>query len=236
MKTLLQQQDITSNHLIFLFKNPKVRDTFRAKVKSFPRDLTLKMLKVCSTNKRLLATVVNLLPYDELQIVDLLGNNGDKDVICCGLLRTDKLKNSQLVMARLSKTSRTQFCLDMLTKSHTQRALKLLKSGEIDPRGVDLSIIIEKMNNPEVLQALLAQGVNPNGLETSPNFKCHPLTTLVTRVTRKNISQDERRNEVQKMKLLVEADAKLEDLNQYHRGSKTSPLHVATSIAILTGE
>lgn len=235
--TVLKQQEITSKLLKFLLEKHKVRASFKQKaVRNFTPELTLEILKVCSGNKTLLSEVVNLLPHNEVQILDLLGNNGgNEDDICRGLLKTKIFKKSQQVMAKLSKRSRTDFCKEMITQGHTQRALKSMESGEIDPHEVDLSTLEGVFfNNPEILQALLARGVNPNGLETSPGFKCHPLITLVIRIDK--TKQDERQTLVHNMKLLVEAGAHLEDLNRYHRGSKTSPLHVATSIAILTSE
>lgn len=193
------------------------------------------LLRFCQQKDELLQRVLLLLSYNEEQIVELINDTGSDDVFCNKLLlNIDYLQSHGFkIMQKLSKSSRSKYLLKTMQNTDTEKALLVLQSGEIIPENIDLCLLIKKtVTAKDLLCKLIENGVNPCGLKSSTTT---PLTILAKQYpNKKNLQM--RCNTVECMQTLINAGANVEDLNSYFSGIKTTPIHVATDMALTTGE
>ncbi len=180
---------------------------------------------------------MSLLSYDKKQILEFIKDDGSEDEFCCKLLNTKFLTPCQtILMQKLRKNSRTEYLLKTMQAAEIERALLVLNSGEIIPEKIDLGLLSKKiLTSVDLLSKLLENGVNACGLTPTVT----PLNILVKQYpsdAHKNLQV--RCNTVECMQILINAGANLEDLNSYYMysGIKTTPIHVATDMALTTGE
>ncbi len=210
-------------------------EQFKNAIKQINLKVGEQLLRFCQQNDELLQKALSLLSYNEEQIVLFINDGDSDDEFCYKLLNTDYLQQSHcfMIMQKLSKSFRSEYLLKTMQSTDIERALLVLKSGEILPEKIDLCS--KKVVSIDLLCKLLESGVNPCGLKTSTTT---PLTILVKQYPenrhKKNLQM--RCDTVACMQVLINAGADVEDLSSYHSGIKTTPIHVATDLALTTGE
>ena len=245
LEDLLGAQGIHSGHLEFLLiKSSKVSNSglgkkaFLNQRSTLDPGLCLKLLKECSEKKHLLSEVIKLLAYDGDKISSLIEEAGSEDHLCNCLLKVRALKHNSCIMSKLSRKGRTILLLNRIQakKPKEDIIMLLIKSGEIESKDIDMSEIIETvLTMPiELLKLLLAAGVDPNGRRSSTERS--PLSYLAVKCSSRTVKLDLKCKIVEMMQEFVDAGANMEDLDHYFHRSYTTPLHVATDLALRTGE
>ena len=233
LQKLLKSNEFSSTHWEHFIASVKSHEEFKIAAKKIHSEISIPLIKLFSSKEQQLAELLQIFSIDESQI-----SENDED-LCCSLLETEQFMHSQILMTKLSMQSRTQFVISCLKGKNPQKILLLLDSGKIDPTMINLSTISDKLlYHKEVVTTLLDLQVNPCGLMDSKKLSDSPLKRLAGRCPHKFDKQSKRLKHemVQTMKLLIDAGANVEDLNNYHRGNSTTPLHVATELAIVTSE
>ena len=231
---LLQNDDLSIKHIEYLIRfskqvRPKV---FSVAAKCTTYDVGERLLRFCQEETSLLQEIIILLSYSEERIAGFIRCRKKDEQFCCHLLDSDQLKNSYKLMTKLTALSRTQY---ILKSKQTERAVLLLKSGEIIPDMINLSTLTKSIfHSSELLSILLDKKVNPCGLTGSE--------TPIQQLAQGCQKQVDRKNKevyvmlVNSIALLLEAGANVEDLNAYFGISEsTTPLHVATEMALISG-
>ena len=241
LQLLLQHKDrgLQMSQIEYLIKFSRQANAkkFISAAKEIPHKIGEELLKYCQEKTQLLQEIVEILSYSEDQVLEFIREVDRKDdEFCCHLLNIKQFRTSQKLMEKLSVSSRSHRLWKALKNEETEQGILLLHSGEIQPEMVDLSRLSNKtLDSRELLLALLAKEVNPQGLSGTIT----PLIKLVSRCPNratKSKNLDTYIKTIENIRQLIDAGANVEDLNAYHSGHKTTPIHVATEMAVTTGE
>lgn len=100
---------------------------------------------------------------------------------------------------------------------------------------IDLSKQTKKvLQSRELLSALLAKSVDPRGL-SSPTPIIQLVQSCPKQVHKKKAFELYCRI-IENIELLLASGADVKELNTYHKGHETTPLHVATEMALIAGK
>ena len=221
---LLQSKKIPCKHFI---ETVKSREEFTTAAKAVPLDVCAPLLRHFSEN------LLELLNLQESKLVPSI-RNFDNFEFFRKFVKNNAGIFTTAEMSRLSKRYRTQYLLVCLQQKNTEQAIELLKSGPINPIEIDLSTVADELLlNEQLLQMLLKYGIDPCGLKG----KKSPLYQLASKCPhwpKKKLYREKQKAMLQAIKLLINAGAQVEHLNSYNIG-RTTPLHVATELAMATG-
>ena len=232
---LIKSKDFSYDQLKGFIEAAKSQTQFKAAAKKVPSETTIPLLKLYSERGQQLLELLQIFSFDESQIIE------NEQQLFCGILEGDSfVYGHQNLMKKISKSSRTQCLAACLKHSDPKQAIKralvVLHSGEIDPTRIDLSLLSDELlHHIQSVHLLLKHQVDPCGLKTKRSSKS-PLKRLAIICPHRFDKKLNQTEIVQTMKLLIDNGAEVEDLNCYHRGNVTTPLHVATELTIATGE
>ena len=141
---------------------------------------------------------------------------------------------AQYVATSCSPERRTKLLFDTLQSgSSTKEEIEsILKSGEILPDQVNLSTIITSpflIQNHDILVTLFQYGIPASSPISSSTATVTPMSAVFRSKTLSRLQQ------AQLAELLVHHGAKLDDLSVVYSES-LGPLHIATKLALETGE
>ena len=168
---------------------------------------------------------------DQAAINEITGDQ----LLCCHLLDIKQLRGSKKLMKKFTSASRTWYLCKVLQNNNVEQALSLLESGDVIPEKVDLSKQTKKvLQSRELLSALLAKKVDPCG-SSSPTPIIQLVQSCPKQINKKK-SFELYCKIIENIYLLLAAGAEVKDLNTYHKGHETTPLHVATEMAVIAGK
>ena len=225
---LLNSNNLSYKQLSRFIEEVKFREKFKVAAAKISPEISIALFKFYTGKGQQLLEILQLFSFNKSKIIE------NEEKLFCGLLETEPfIYNQSSLMKKLSKMSRTQCLAACLKNGMREQAFVVLDSGEIDPAKVDLSEMSDELLLcKRLIKRLLQSQVNPSGLKSKASSNS-PLKRLAIKCPLKFSHQ--KSEIVQTMKLLIDAGAEVEDLSNY-RGNFTPPLHVATELAIATGE